>query len=190
VKAQLRNCARICTETDRGLSKRPDPPILAGRADGPGLAKTHARVGDASWPTNQCGGLPLGSVRPTGGPKTDNAQRLIGIGGSLATSPLPHHRTYGSVSGGSVDYAVCGAAIGRTHGRFFRTAAAEAGNAEKICEGTRRPLPRSQLRPTAGLNFRKLCAPVPCREYPRPRNREPIRSGAAPARVTRLPGSV
>jgi hypothetical protein len=27
----------------------------------------------------------------------------IGIGGSLATPPLPHHRTYGSVSGGSLD---------------------------------------------------------------------------------------
>ena len=27
----------------------------------------------------------------------------IGIGGSLAAPPLPHHRTYGSVSGGSVD---------------------------------------------------------------------------------------
>jgi hypothetical protein len=26
----------------------------------------------------------------------------IGIGGSLAASPLPHHRTYGSVSGDSV----------------------------------------------------------------------------------------
>jgi hypothetical protein len=29
----------------------------------------------------------------------------IGIGGSLATPPLPHHRTYGSVYGGSTDYA-------------------------------------------------------------------------------------
>jgi hypothetical protein len=27
----------------------------------------------------------------------------IGIGGSLATPPLPHHRTYGSVYGGSMD---------------------------------------------------------------------------------------
>jgi hypothetical protein len=27
----------------------------------------------------------------------------IGIGGSLAAPPLPHHRTYGSVYGGSVD---------------------------------------------------------------------------------------
>ncbi len=34
----------------------------------------------------------------------------IGIGGRLATPPLPHHRTYGSVSGGSVDYANCGVA--------------------------------------------------------------------------------
>src|SRR5271157_4672362 len=29
----------------------------------------------------------------------------IGIGGSLAAPPLPHHRAYGSVHGGSVDYA-------------------------------------------------------------------------------------
>ena len=29
--------------------------------------------------------------------------RLIGIGGSLAAPPLPHHRAYGSVHGGSVD---------------------------------------------------------------------------------------
>jgi len=26
---------------------------------------------------------------------------LIGIGGRLATSPLPHHRAYGAVHGGS-----------------------------------------------------------------------------------------
>ena len=31
----------------------------------------------------------------------------IGIGGRLTTPPLPHHRTYGSVYGGSVNYAVC-----------------------------------------------------------------------------------
>jgi hypothetical protein len=34
----------------------------------------------------------------------------IGIGGSLAAPPLPHHRTYGPVSGGSADYADCFAA--------------------------------------------------------------------------------
>src|SRR5262245_49604463 len=34
----------------------------------------------------------------------------IGIGGSLTADPLPHHRTYGSVSGGSADYAGRGAA--------------------------------------------------------------------------------
>src|SRR6266498_773142 len=34
----------------------------------------------------------------------------IGIGGSLTAPPLPHHRTYGSVYGGSVDYAVRGLA--------------------------------------------------------------------------------
>jgi hypothetical protein len=30
----------------------------------------------------------------------------IGIGGRLTTPPLPHHRTYGSVYGGSVNCAV------------------------------------------------------------------------------------
>src|ERR1700756_403754 len=34
----------------------------------------------------------------------------IGIGGSLAAPPLSHLRTYGSVSGGSADYAVRSAA--------------------------------------------------------------------------------
>ena len=29
--------------------------------------------------------------------------RAIGIGGSLAAPPLPHHRAYGSVHGGSTD---------------------------------------------------------------------------------------
>src|ERR1700692_649600 len=44
-------------------------------------------------------------------PKTAPAQGLgrleseIGIGGSLAAPPLPHHRTYGSVYGGSRSYA-------------------------------------------------------------------------------------
>ena len=30
-------------------------------------------------------------------------QRAIGIGGSLTAPPLPHHRAYGSVHGGSTD---------------------------------------------------------------------------------------
>jgi len=33
---------------------------------------------------------------------------LIGIGGGFAASPLPHHRTYGSVYGGSVIVALAG----------------------------------------------------------------------------------
>jgi hypothetical protein len=32
-------------------------------------------------------------------------RQVIGIGGSLAAPPLPHHRTYGSVYGGSRGYA-------------------------------------------------------------------------------------
>src|ERR1700692_3295308 len=34
-----------------------------------------------------------------------NFPSAIGIGGSLAAPPLPHHRTYGSVYGGSRSYA-------------------------------------------------------------------------------------
>ncbi|MCL2716711.1 MAG: nucleotidyl transferase AbiEii/AbiGii toxin family protein, partial [Alphaproteobacteria bacterium] len=44
---------------------------------------------------------------PAGSPQC--AAAVIGIGGSLARPPLPHHRTYGSVSGGSTDYAGFGA---------------------------------------------------------------------------------
>jgi hypothetical protein len=33
----------------------------------------------------------------------ENWNPEIGIGGSLTTPPLPHHRAYGSVHGGSVD---------------------------------------------------------------------------------------
>ena len=41
------------------------------------------------------------------------ARRLIiGIGGSLAAPPLPHHRAYGSVHGGSTDLS-CGPASQR-----------------------------------------------------------------------------
>jgi hypothetical protein len=32
-------------------------------------------------------------------------EERIGIGGNLAVPPLPHHRTYGSVYGGSSDYS-------------------------------------------------------------------------------------
>src|SRR3954454_17210686 len=45
---------------------------------------------------------------------SENTNLLIGIGGHLAMPPLPHHRTYGSVYGGSADYATGTAA---TEGR-------------------------------------------------------------------------
>src|SRR3954468_1245812 len=47
-------------------------------------------------------------------PSSGNADPQIGIGGSLAAPPLPHHRTYGPVYGGSADYATGSAA---TEGR-------------------------------------------------------------------------
>src|SRR5258707_8944930 len=48
--------------------------------------------------------VPKPEVMPTRDQGVAN-RRLIGIGGSLATPPLPHHRTYGSVYGGSRSYA-------------------------------------------------------------------------------------
>src|SRR5450432_3028308 len=55
-------------------------------------------------PLPAASGLPLTAdlVRP--GRHVSNVPE-IGIGGSLAAPPLPHHRTYGSVYGGSRSYA-------------------------------------------------------------------------------------
>jgi len=52
--------------------------------------------------------LPLGlrartpAGRPAGRRRYRNQARQIGIGGVVAHSPLPHHRTCGSAYGGSV----------------------------------------------------------------------------------------
>src|SRR5271168_2412283 len=40
-----------------------------------------------------------------GGESPPGHSSMIGIGGSLAAPPLPHHRTYGSVYGGSRSHA-------------------------------------------------------------------------------------
>jgi len=45
-------------------------------------------------------------------PQPEGAGREIGIGGSLATPPLPHHRTCGSASGGSAKLAKQNFALG------------------------------------------------------------------------------
>jgi hypothetical protein len=42
---------------------------------------------------------------PESEPRNVSSWPKIGIGGSLAAPPLPHHRTYGSVYGGSRSYA-------------------------------------------------------------------------------------
>ena len=42
-------------------------------------------------------------ARHHSGRQPQERQRTIGIGGSLAAPPLPHHRAYGSVHGGSTD---------------------------------------------------------------------------------------
>ncbi len=64
----------------------------------PGGSLSGAR-GYTNRPTlsRDCSALLRSPVRPA---------HKIGIGGSLAAPPLPHHRAYGSVHGGSVGYAV------------------------------------------------------------------------------------
>src|SRR5208337_3270990 len=52
----------------------------------------------------------------------------IGIGGSLAAPPLPHHRAYGSVHGGSVDYAA-GAPAREARRRVLRKSSFESAMA-------------------------------------------------------------
>src|SRR5882724_13295657 len=44
--------------------------------------------------------------------KTISGRARIGIGGRIAPPPLPHHRTYGSVYGGSIGYAVASRVLG------------------------------------------------------------------------------
>jgi len=45
--------------------------------------------------------LAIPKLRPS--PSADGVACGIGIGGGLAAAPLPHHRAYGSVHGGSLD---------------------------------------------------------------------------------------
>src|SRR5713101_8540527 len=58
----------------------------------------------------KCPGSRGTSVLPSGAdivslPRHVSLVTMIGIGGRLAAPPLPHHRTYGSVYGGSRSYA-------------------------------------------------------------------------------------
>ena len=61
----------------------------------PRLATTPLRFANPSPPSGWIEDLHLQAV--------DHARHTIGIGGSLAAPPLPHHRAYGSVHGGSTD---------------------------------------------------------------------------------------
>ncbi|MCL2716672.1 MAG: hypothetical protein FWD68_19460, partial [Alphaproteobacteria bacterium] len=68
----------------------------------------------ATLPTNWGASSDQNDTPGNGRRRCNNARgsrssHLIGIGGPLARPPLPHHRTYGSVSGGSTDYAGFGA---------------------------------------------------------------------------------
>ena len=63
--------------------------------------RTAPTVDLTSWPTSQR----CPAISAWQGRCRTNRRPSIGIGGSLATPPLPHHRTYGTVYGGSAGYA-------------------------------------------------------------------------------------
>jgi hypothetical protein len=82
------------------------PPARADRngqdddAGAPDVGKNHD-LADSSVPvttTNHLTQQPHVKNQPA---ESLTLQGLIGIGGSLAAPPLPHHRAYGSVHGGS-----------------------------------------------------------------------------------------
>jgi hypothetical protein len=105
--------------TDRsGPLSRARTPRGQVKGAAPGYsARAAVRVTPPSLKTTWWRWFGSGSRNP---PVTSGLGRVgkgsIGIGGSLAAPPLPHHRTYGSVSGGSLDYAVAGLARERSPG--------------------------------------------------------------------------
>ena len=78
--------------------RREHPGATAMRlCPGPEGTPATARIGAASRVLRNHAGI--NSQRRRG------ADSQIGIGGRIAPPPLPHHRTYGSVYGGSIGYA-------------------------------------------------------------------------------------
>jgi hypothetical protein len=65
----------------------------------PGLRALWVKTGKALTERKISASPPIAEAR-IGGPNRRSGP-TIGIGGSLAAPPLPHHRTYGSVYGGS-----------------------------------------------------------------------------------------
>ena len=109
---------RICQELENGRFLRPDRLFFgrrAGKTHAPAAARSRrgtalpddqvtpasnsaATVRSDASPASACRSREGSSPRVRG---TVRVFSKIGIGGSLATPPLPHHRTYGSVYGGS-----------------------------------------------------------------------------------------
>ena len=83
-------------------------PIRTSRANG-GLPVLHLDPGWSSTGAIRCSRDAWRPGAKRNAPMRTSAMSAlhpkIGIGGSLAAPPLPHHRTYGSVYGGSRSYA-------------------------------------------------------------------------------------
>src|SRR6266436_702392 len=69
----------------------------------PLMATTVARLGGSNG-RDVVGGVHTWHLADVGASAKVRFAPQIGIGGSLAAPPLPHHRTYGSVYGGSRSY--------------------------------------------------------------------------------------
>ena len=109
----------VAKEPDhRGARRKPLKPLRAGMpGDSSVLVVTRVRStntkctrdrgcnGHPAFPTPSMGGKFINGSGALRGEVADVrlAVIAIGIGGSLTTPPLPHHRTYGSVYGGSTD---------------------------------------------------------------------------------------
>src|ERR1035441_10977005 len=74
----------------------------------------------------------------------------IGIGGRIAPPPLPHHRTYGSVYGGSIGYAIDLRPMTEVQTRRERHLTRLG------------PEPGSGSRATGRIGHRRFWPPIPC----------------------------
>src|ERR1700751_5572782 len=92
----VRGQARASDESQGRQGARPHLPVLAARP-------RHGRPRASPYIPRVCPNTPKeDESSPASAGLLFHVFR-IGIGGSLATPPLPHHRTYGSASGGSAD---------------------------------------------------------------------------------------
>ncbi len=85
---------RSGNESDAGFADRVRSPDATALVSGTGPVRLRPRGIEIEASGSECAQARM-------------LERTIGIGGSLAAPPLPHHRAYGSVHGGSTDLSGC-----------------------------------------------------------------------------------